>query len=319
MSTYTELLTRHASNPILVAADWPYPAHVVFNPGATRLEDGTTLLLCRVEDRRGISHLCAARSANGIDGWHIDAQPTLQPEPETYPEETWGVEDPRITYLPELEQYAVVYTAYSTRGPGVSLALTKDFRTFERLGMIRPPEDKDATLLPRRIDGQWVLVHRSVTSESANIWMSYSTDLRVWRGGKEILWAKQGPWWDANKIGLSPPLIETPEGWLMLYHGVRRHVSGGLYRVGLALFSLADPSICIRRGDMWIMGPETPYERVGDVPNVVFPGGFTLQDDGDTLYLYYGAADTCIGLAIGSVRTMLEWLRDQDDARLTSA
>ena len=113
-----ELFRRHKLNPILTAADWPYPAHTVFNPAATLLPDGTTLLLCRVEDRRGLSHLCAARSANGVDGWQIDSQPTLSPDPDRYPEELWGIEDPRITYVPELSQYAIVYTAYHARRPG---------------------------------------------------------------------------------------------------------------------------------------------------------------------------------------------------------
>ena len=92
-----ELFSRHKQNPILTAADWPYSVHSVFNPGATLLPDGTTLLLCRVEDRRGHSHLCAARSANGVDNWQIDRQPTLPADPEHFPEEMWGIEDPRIT------------------------------------------------------------------------------------------------------------------------------------------------------------------------------------------------------------------------------
>src|SRR5512140_381531 len=92
------LFQRHNRNPILSAADWPYQVNSVFNPGAILLKDGTTLLLCRVEDRRGMSHLTAARSANGVDGWRIDPQPTFRPDPEHWPEELWGVEDPRITY-----------------------------------------------------------------------------------------------------------------------------------------------------------------------------------------------------------------------------
>ena len=91
------LIHRWERNPILTAAQWPYRANTVFNAGATRLKDGTTLLLCRVEDRRGLSHLCAARSANGIDGWQIDPEPTMLPDPDNYPEEAWGIEDPRIT------------------------------------------------------------------------------------------------------------------------------------------------------------------------------------------------------------------------------
>jgi predicted GH43/DUF377 family glycosyl hydrolase len=97
---YPKLFRRHESNPILTAAHWPYPIHRVFNPGATRLEDGTTLLLCRVEDRRGLSHLCAARSANGVDGWVVDRTPTLVPDAENYPDELWGIEAPRITWVP---------------------------------------------------------------------------------------------------------------------------------------------------------------------------------------------------------------------------
>ena len=98
------------------------------------------MLLCRVEDRRGLSHLCAARSANGVDGWQIDSQPTLLADPVHYPDELWGIEDPRITYVPELSQYAVIYTAYSHSGPGVALALTRDFRDFERYGVIMQPQ-----------------------------------------------------------------------------------------------------------------------------------------------------------------------------------
>lgn len=307
---HQKLLHRYQGNPILTAADWPYAINTVFNAGATKLPDGTTLLLCRVEDRRGISHLCAARSRDGVSGWEIDRQPTLLPDPENHPEEIWGIEDARIVYVPELGKYAVTYTSYSRGGPGVSLALTEDFRHFERFGVIMPPEDKDAALLPRRIGGHWALIHRPITLQGAHIWISYSPDLRHWGSHKMILQARRGAWWDANKIGLSPPVIETPEGWLMLYHGVRQTASGSLYRLGLALFDLETPERCILRSDEWMFGPEEPYEREGDVANVVFPCGYTIEDDGDTINLYYGGADTCIALATGSIREMLEWLKE---------
>jgi len=308
------LFRRHDKNPILSAASWPYPANTVFNPGATRLRDGTTLLLCRVEDFRGISHLCAARSQNGIDGWTIDAQPTLCPNPESYPEELWGIEDPRITFVEELGQYVIAYTAFSKGGPGVALALTEDFRRFERYGLIMQPEDKDAALLPRRIDGSFALIHRPMTDTGAHIWISFSPDLHHWGNHKLMLQARKGGWWDANKIGLSPPLIETPRGWLMLYHGVRQTSSGGLYRLGVALFALDDPARCLLRGDAWILGHETPYEREGDVNNVIFPCGYTLGTDGDRINLYYGAADTSVALAVGSVRQLLGWLDEHGSA-----
>jgi predicted GH43/DUF377 family glycosyl hydrolase len=104
---YESLLLRHPANPILTGKDWPYSINSVFNAGATMLPDGTTLLLCRVEDRRGLSHLCAARSKNGVDHWEIDSEPTLTPNPKDFPEEIWGVEDPRITFAPDLQQYVV--------------------------------------------------------------------------------------------------------------------------------------------------------------------------------------------------------------------
>ncbi|MFZ1683879.1 MAG: glycosidase, partial [Candidatus Zixiibacteriota bacterium] len=284
--------------------------NTVFNPGATLLADGTTLLLCRVEDRSGQSHLCAARSANGIDGWIIDQTPTMLPDPEHYTEELWGIEDPRITWVPELNQYIVVYTAFTRDGPGVALATTADFITFKRRGVVMAPEDKDATLLPYRIDGRWALIHRPVSSSRAHIWISYSPDLTHWGGHKLMLEARRGGWWDANKIGLSPPPIETPRGWLMLYHGVRYTAAGAIYRLGLALFDLKTPEICLRRSNHWIFGPEQPYELQGDVGNVVFPCGYTILPDGDTVHFYYGAADTSICLAVSSINQMLKWLDD---------
>ena len=302
------LFTRHPGNPLLSQDNWPYPINSVLNAGAVLLPDGDTLLLCRVEDRSGLSHLCAARSTNGIDKWRIDSKPTLMANPKEFPEEIWGIEDPRITYVPELEQYAVAYTSFARGGPGVSLALTKDFRSFERFGVIMSPEDKDAALLPRRIGGRWALIHRPMTALGAHMWISYSPDLRHWGSHKIILEARRGGWWDANKIGLCSPPIETAEGWLMIYHGVRQTASGSIYRLGLALFDLERPDVCLQRGNSWIFGPEAPYERSGDVSDVVFPCGQTIAADGDTINLYYGAADSCIALATGSIRRLLSWL-----------
>ena len=305
------LFHRYDGNPILTATQWPYAVNSVFNPGAVRLPDGTTVLLCRVEDRRGHSHFCVARSSDGRTGWQIDPAPTMVPELDEHPEELWGIEDPRITYLAALGKFVVVYTAYSWGGPSVALALTEDFRTFERCGVVMSPEDKDAALLPRQIDGRWVMIHRPSTPMGAHIWISYSPDLRHWGDHKLLLRARRGGWWDANKIGLSPPPIETEQGWLMIYHGVRGTPSGSLYRIGLALFDLHDPEVCLRRGDTWVFGPEEDYERDGDVENVVFPCGFTVDEDRDSVSIYYGAADTSICLATASIRSMLGWLDRQ--------
>jgi len=312
-SNFAELFHRYDKNPILTGNDWPYWANSVFNAGATLLRNGETLLLVRVEDRRGISHLTAARSSDGMTNWTIDAQPTFTPDPQNHPEEVWGVEDPRITWLDELEQFAVVYTSYSTSGPLVSLAMTKDFCHFERKGAVMPPEDKDAALFPRRFGGRWALVHRPIANfpaNRANIWISFSPDLKHWGDHTVVLEARRGAWWDANKIGLSPQPLETPEGWLIIYHGVRNTAAGCLYRLGLVLLDLDDPLKVIRRGDEWVFGPDEPYERVGDVGDVVFPCGVVHDQKTGDLRLYYGAADTSIALATGNVDELLEWLKN---------
>ena len=169
------------------------------------------------------------------------------------------------------------------------------------------PDDKDAALLPRRIDGSFALLHRPVTDAGAHIWISYSPDLRNWGGHRMVLHARRGGWWDANRVGLSPPLIETPRGWLMLYHGVRRTGAGCLYRLGVALLDLEPPNTVAARRlvDLRSGGRLRAPRRRG---NVTFPCGYTLGADGDTINLYYGAADTSIALATGSIRDLLRWL-----------
>jgi beta-1,4-mannooligosaccharide/beta-1,4-mannosyl-N-acetylglucosamine phosphorylase len=308
---FPELFQRDKNNPILTAADWPYLANSVFNAGAARLPDGQTLLLVRVEDRTGISHLTAARSQDGVRDWQIDVQPTLARDPQNHPEEEWGLEDARIVYLAELGQYAVTYTAYSTRGPLVSLALTRDFETFERRGPIMQPEDKDAALFPRRIGGRWALVHRpapTIAGAGANIWLSFSPDLQHWGDRTLVLEARRGGWWDANKIGLCSPPIETREGWLIIYHGVRHTGAGVIYRLGLALLDLEDPARVRARGGEWVMSPREPYEIIGDVNRVIFPCGQVIDDATGEIRLYYGAADTSIAMARGHLTEILDWL-----------
>ncbi len=306
---HAEMFRRHPGNPILTADDWPYPVNSVFNAAATQV-DGQTLLLVRVEDRSGLSHLCAARSADGVTDWRIDPEPTFPADPDNHPEELWGVEDPRVTYFEETGDYLIAYTAYGEAGPLVSLARTKDFKTIERLGPIMPPEDKDAALFPVKFDGRWAIIHRPFAGHQtivpAHMWVSHSPDLKHWGDFRVLLRARKGGWWDANKIGLSSPPLETPAGWLILYHGVRTHVSGSIYRLGIALLDRDDPAHVLRRGSQWIFGPKEPYEQLGDVQQVVFPCGWVL--DGDDVRLYYGGADSCIALAVASLSELLDYL-----------
>jgi beta-1,2-mannobiose phosphorylase / 1,2-beta-oligomannan phosphorylase len=305
-----ELFTRHPANPILQASDWPYPVNVVFNPAAARVGD-ETVVIARVEDLRGISHLSVARSANGIDGWRIDPEPLLASE-EGVESELWGFEDPRVVFVPELGHWVITCTAYGPAGPAVYLATTEDFHSVVRHGIIRQPEDKNAALLPHRIDGKWVLLHRPKTEfggARGEILLSRSADLESWSAPEQVLRPREGAWWDASRIGIGPPPIETEHGWLLIYHGVKEMVGGAVYRVGLALLDLDEPSTVLHRLPEWIFGPDAPYERTGDVPNTVFPCGAVHDATTNVVSLYYGAADTSICLATARLGELLDAVR----------
>lgn len=305
-SMASRLFRRYEKNPILKPADWPYPVNSVFNPGAAQFE-GETLLLVRVEGMQGFSHLTVARSKDGKGGWRINQEPALRPEPR-FREERWGVEDPRIVWLEERQEYAVTYVSFSRGGPLVSLATTKDFKTFRRLGRLLPPEDKDASLFPRRFKGRFALIHRPLIRGEGHIYISFSPDLKHW-GDHQILIPVRPGSWDGDRVGLGAQPIETPHGWLIIYHGVRRTASGSLYRVGLALLDLEEPWRVVCRSDEWVLAPKESYERVGDVPGVVFSCGAVVDQETNELRLYYGAADSYVGLAVADMDDVMEYVR----------
>lgn len=303
------LFHRYEKNPIITVNDIAYPANSVFNPGAVKV--GTeSVLLMRVEDLKGFSHFTVARSKDGFVNWQVEDKPTLLPDPENHPEEIWGIEDPRITFLEEIGKWGITYTAFSERGPLVSLALTSDFKSFIRQGPIMPPEDKDAALFPVRFGGRWALIHRPMPSTAEfqpHIWISFSPDLKHWGDHNILIPARRGGWWDSKKVGIGPPPIRTEDGWLLLYHGVRETAAGDIYRLGLALLDLEDPTRVIYRSDEWVFGPSESYEREGDVAYVVFPCGWI--EENDELRLYYGASDMCISVATSKISRLLEWLK----------
>jgi predicted GH43/DUF377 family glycosyl hydrolase len=303
-----ELFLRARGNPLLTAQRWPDPVNAVLNPGAA-LVDGVTVLLCRVEDRRGISRLTVARSADGVSNWVVDPAPLLSPSTD-HPQEAWGVEDPRITRVDELDCWVIAYTAYGPQGPAVALATTRDFTSVYRLGVVCPPEDKNAALLPRRVGGDFILFHRPVSPIGGRpgVWLSRSTDLRSWAAPEPVFGPRPGGWWDSARVGIGPPPIETPEGWLVIYHGVRDTVAGALYRVGLVLLDLDHPTVVRARTPEWVLGPTEQYERTGNVPGVVFPCGLTHRPDTGELRLYYGAANTCIAMATARLDDVLTQL-----------
>ena len=300
------LFIRYRGNPILKSGDWPYPVNSVFNPGAAKF-DGQTLLLVRAEDKRGFSHLVVAKSPDGKTGWQIDAEHILYPD-EKIGELIYGLEDPRIVYLKDRNEYAVTYVSFSPGGPLVSLALTKDFQDFHRFGPLLPPEDKDAALFPSMFRNHYFLIHRPIIRGEAHIWLCSSPDLKHWGHHQVLLPARPG-WWDCHRVGLGPPPIETEDGWLLIYHGVRITASGSLYRVGAALLDKDEPQKVIRRCDEWLFGPEASYEHFGDVPGVVFPTGAVVEQETGELRLYYGAADTTVCLAIAKINEICEHLK----------
>jgi predicted GH43/DUF377 family glycosyl hydrolase len=256
-----------------------------------------------------MSHLCVARSADGIVDWRVDSTPFLAGN-EHDATSRWGVEDPRITRMDEMDAWFIAYTSYGPAGPCVALAVTRDFRDVDRIGVAMPPEDKNASLLSRHIDGQFVLFHRpsSQISGRADVWLSRSTDLRSWTRPEPVLSARAGTWWDSVRIGMGPPPLETPHGWLGIYHGVRLSVTGPVYRIGLVLLDLDNPALVRHRSDEWVLAPYTTYERCGDVPNAVFPTGLVHDPATDELRLYYGAADTSIAVATARLGDVLDYL-----------
>jgi len=304
---HRELFRRHPANPILTAADWPRPVNVVFNPAAVEI-DGETVLLARVEARTGISHLTAARSANGVDGWTVATEPLLAPLEGSHSEQ-WGFEDARAVWVEELGRHVITCTAYGPAGPAVFLATSEDFRTVERIGIVVAPEDKNAALLPERVGGQWILFHRPTSgfaTTHAGISLSRSSDLRTWSPPEVVMQPRAGAWWDSLRIGIGPPLLKTEHGWLLIYHGVKETVGGAIYRVGLALLDLDEPTRVLRRTSNWVLSPQEPYERQGDVANALFPCGLIHDVDRGELRLYYGAADSSICLATASLDDVLE-------------
>ena len=300
-----ELFKRYEGNPILKPEDWPYPANAVFNPAATKLNT-ETLLLVRVEDMRGFSHLTVARSSDGFTDWQIDPAPTLEAN-QSSREEKYGLEDPRIVWLEEQKQFAITYVSFSEGGPVISLAITKNFKTFARLGGLLPPEDKDACLFSRRFKGRFALIHRPIVRGEAHIWLSFSPDLKHWGDHRPLIRTRPA-YWDCHRVGLACQPIETPQGWMIFYHGVRDTSAGAIYRLGLVLLELEEPWKVLRRSDEWVLGPRALYERVGDVGDVIFPSGAVVHKETDQLNLYYGAADCAVAVATAPLSDILDYI-----------
>ena len=239
-----------------------------------------------------ISHLRVARSPDGI---HFDIEPTPALSAATR-YETFGVEDPRITRLDGT--YWVNYTAVSAYGIATALASTQDFRSFERHGIIFPPNNRDVTIFPERIDGHYIALHRPMPAEVGEpaIWSASSIDLLAWANHHLVATARPGDWEDIKIGGGAVPFrvrVDGQERWLAVYHGVSG--SPHVYSLGALLLDGDDPSRVIARSRQPILRPEAPYERNGFFGGVVFTCGVVA--DGDRVRIYYGAADGVTAVA----------------------
>lgn len=306
---FEKFFKRYRGNPILFPENWPYKAGAVFNPGAIKFND-EILLLVRVEDKQGYSHLTIAKSKNGKTNWQINPEPALAAEPQLG-EAIFGLEDPRIVWLEDRQVYIITcvsfFSGVAGEPPGISLIATKDFLNFERLGRQLIPPNKDASLFPKTFKGYYGLINRPIVEGRADIWVSFSRDLEFW-GKDRVLIPARNRTWDSARVGLGPPPIETSEGWLIIYHGARDTASGTIYRVGLALLDLETLEV-IRRSRDWVFGPEESYERVGDVDHVVFPCGAVIDEKKNELLVYYGAADSVVALATADLDDILTYLK----------
>lgn len=231
-----------------------------------------------------ISHLRVARSKDGIN-FTIEEAPAIKPE-NLY--EMLGVEDPRITLIDGL--YYISYSAISHIGITTCLASTKDFKTFEKHGVIFHPDNKDVELFPEKINGKYYALHRPSPSHfgTPDIWIAESPDLKCWGNHKHLMGIRQG-FWDNGRVGGSAVPFRVNEGWIEVYHGATKE---NKYCLGAVLLDANEPWKIIARSEKPIIEPEEDYEVNGFFGNVIFNCGLLFEDN--LLKIYYGAADTYI-------------------------
>jgi len=262
------------------------------------IAEGTTWLT-------SMSHLRIARSTDGIH-FEVDGTPAFSPGTQY---EAFGIEDPRITILDDT--YWINYTAVSQHGIATALASTKDFKTFERHGVIFPPPNRDVTIFPEKIGGRYVALHRPMPEGlgQPSIWVASSPDLMAWGNHQMVAAARPGMWDDVKVGGGAVPFrVHTGkrDAWLAIYHGVTD--SPPTYALGALLLDLHDPSRVIGRSRDPILKPEAKYEREGFFGDVVFTCGLLVE--GDLVRIYYGAADAVMAVADLSLAEILSGLSE---------
>ncbi|MDZ7401014.1 MAG: glycoside hydrolase family 130 protein [candidate division KSB1 bacterium] len=315
-------MERYQHNPILTRTDIPeIPPHLVdvssvFNPGAVRFGD-QFLLMLRVQNRGRETFLLTATSNDGVH-FSISDQIVHFRGIEQIQEKIYHCYDPRITRIDDV--YYIMFAMDMDDGCRLGLAQTMDFEQYDFLGIVSDDDNRNGVLFPEKINGKYLRLDRpnkvqlagGPTSGSA-ICLSESNDLLHWRT-VGIVATGRFHYWD-ELIGAGPPPIKTEQGWLQIYHGVATHFgSANIYQAGVMLLDLKDPLKVIARSRYNILEPREMYELVGQVPNVVFPSGAIVEkadangfaELDSRVFIYYGAADTCVGLAVSTVAELIE-------------
>jgi predicted GH43/DUF377 family glycosyl hydrolase len=290
------VIKRYSGNPILTKDDVPYEVATIHNAGAVKYGD-TYILLFRAHLLNGRSIIGLAESKDGYE-FKVRQEPFMVPsnEGEFKLYEEHGVEDPRISFIDG--EYLITYSAYSRYGVRIGLAKTKDFINVKRFALITEADYRNVVIFPEKFNGLYARLDRPHSEISPwSIWISYSPDLRYW-GDSKVIMRPMKYHWDEMKIGPGATPIKTDKGWLNIYHGVFPTMAGSVYRLGVALHDLRDPSKVLGVSDRWILQPEEVYEVTGYVHNVVFSCGAIPEPDG-TVKVYWGGADKvmCVGVA----------------------
>ncbi len=247
-----------------------------------------------------ISHLRLVCSDNGVDFYEDPNYLSLFGEGEY---ESYGIEDCRVAQIEDT--YYLTYTMVSSNGVGVGLRTTKDWKKFDKKGMIFSPHNKDCALFEEKINEKFYALHRPSSPELGGnyIWLAESPDAIHWGNHKCIAKTRQGKF-DSKRLGAGASPIKTERGWLEIYHGATEK---NRYCLGAILLDLQDPSIVIARSELPIMEPMATYEKTGFFGEVIFTNGHIVK--GDEIFLYYGAADEFIGLATLSIKAILKTLK----------
>jgi len=286
-------LERLSDKPILSPKRQnPWEAGAVFNC-ATIYDNGLVHMIYRATDTSSdgqeaeyINSLGYAVSSDGIHFNRLQ-QPILSNDVE---QERRGPEDPRIVNVDGT--FYMMYTGYGGRFDGdyrICLASSRNLIDWSRHGVVLDEPNKDAALFPERISGRYVMLHRRVP----DIWLAYSDDLVHWKEHTAIMEPIPDSTWESAKIGAAGPPIRTDDGWFLIYHGVDE---SHRYCLGAALLDLQDPRKIVARQAEPILEPELDWELDGHIPNVVFSCGQAVMDD--KILVYYGGADTVIGVAV---------------------